>query len=385
MFNLKNRIYVSTFVNSFGSWLTFIAIALMTQEKYGTQHVALVFLVQTLPAILLSRGLASLVPVTAVKKVYWITQVLLGLSSFFLIFYQSLWAIYAFLFVTSVLKSLGNPLFNTLIGEWIKPEDQKEVFTRVGALQAGTLALAPALGAWIKIAFSASFLFLIDGVSFLVGIAVLVELFSRATENVKVEKFTLDWKKIFAGVSPRPTDIPLAVQKGLLVWFLFLAVGALINAIEFPAFQRAAMSEQLIGYAMAAWGLGNIFAFLVKNPLTDKILFLVFCFALLCFAFVANAYMLIFSFLLAGAASSYLSGSIRAGIQGLVPEGYHAAPVWAYANQVTQIINLIAYSLVGFFLSHFGFYTFGVGLVLLAAMLSYQYLSTNLSVQKVRG
>ena len=127
MFSLKKRIYISTFVNSFGSWLTFLAIALMTQEKYGTQHVAIVFLVQTLPAIILSRGLASLVPADAVKKVYWVTQVLLGLCSFLLILNQSLWAIYIFLFVTSVLKSLGNPLFNTLIGEWIKPEDQKEV------------------------------------------------------------------------------------------------------------------------------------------------------------------------------------------------------------------------------------------------------------------
>ncbi len=385
MFSLKKRIYISTFVNSFGSWLTFLAIALMTQEKYGTQHVAIVFLVQTLPAIILSRGLASLVPADAVKKVYWVTQVLLGLCSFLLILNQSLWAIYIFLFVTSVLKSLGNPLFNTLIGEWIKPEDQKEVFTRVGALQAGTLALAPAAGAWIKIASSASFLFIIDGISFLIGVIVLLELFRNSTKNIKSEKFVFTWKTIFAGISPRPGGIPLLIQKGLLVWFLYLAVGALINAIEFPAFQRAAMTEQLIGYAMAAWGLGNLFAFLVKSPVNEKNLFVVFCFALLCFSFVANAHVLIVSFLFAGALSSYLSGAIRANIQNSVPEGYHATPVWAYANQMTQIINLIAYSSVGFLLGYLGFYTFGAILILLAAVMSYKYLSANLSLQKVRG
>lgn len=385
MFNLKNRIYLSTFVNSFGSWLTFLAIALITQEKYGPQHVALVFLVQTLPAIILSRGLASLVPASAIKKVYWITQVLLGFSSLLLMINQSLWAIYIFLFVTSVLKSLGNPLFNSLIGDLIKSEDQKVVFTRVGALQAGTLALAPAFGAWIKITSSASFLFLIDGVSFLIGVVVLFELFRNTATNNTVEKFSFDWKKIFAGISARPGNIPLPIQKGLAVWFLFLAVGALINAIEFPAFQRAAMTEQLIGYAMAAWGIGNLVAFLIKNPLQDKVLFAFFAFALIGFAFVGNSYVLILSFLVAGALSSYLSGTIRAHVQGSVPEGYHAAPVWAYANQVTQIINLIAYSSVGFLLGVVGFYTFGIGLVVLAALMSYQFLDLTLYVEKVRG
>ncbi len=384
MFNLKNRIYISTFVNSFGSWLTFLAIALITQEKYGARHVALVFLVQTLPAIILSRGLASLVPVRMVKKFYAWTQILLGLCSLVLILNQSLWAIYTFLFVTSILKSLANPLFNTAIGEWIKTEDQKEVFTRVGALQAGTLALAPALGAWIKIASSASSLFIIDGISFFIGVAVLFKLF-KSSANTNEEKFIFDWKKIFAGISPRPGDIPTPVQKSLLVWFIFLAVGALINAIEFPAFERASMNEQFIGYAMTAWGFGNLFAFLIKNSLTDKVLFTFFSLAMLCFTFIANAYVLIFLFLIAGTLSSYLSGAIRANIQGSVPKDYHVAPIWAYANQMTQIINLIAYSSVGFFLGYLGFYTFGVSLVLLSGFMSYKYLNANFSTQKVRG
>lgn len=359
MSSLKNRIYLSTFVNTFGSWLTFLAIALITKEKYGASHVALVFLMQTLPAIIFSRSLAQLIPQNKIEKYYWVTQVLLAVSSFVLIFNQSLIAIYSYLFITALLKSVSNPLFNTLIGRWIAQADQKQVFTKVGALQAGTLALAPAVGAWIKITFSATSLFAIDALTFIVSIIVLKELFRKNTfDTESVSRF--DWKLLLQSFSRMPKDTPKHIQSALTQWFLFLGVGALLNAIEFAGFENVQMTEKQIGYAMTAWGLGNLVAFLVKNPFSSPIPSLIgYASSLLLFVLAPSPMALILSFVLAGLCSSYLSGSLRASIQGAVPSGYNPLPVWAYTNQLTQIINLIAYVSAGVLLDIVGYYTFG--------------------------
>ena len=65
--------------------------------------------------------------------------------------------------------------------------------------------------------------------------------------------------------------------------------------------------------------------------------------------------------------SSYLAGLLLAAIQGSVPTGYNPLPVWAYANQMTQVINLIAYGSAGCLLNIIGYQTFGgimVGLLI---------------------
>jgi MFS family permease len=223
MLSQKNRIYISTFINTLGNWLTFLAIALITKEKYGASQVALVFLVQTLPAIIFSQSLSRLIPIGKIEKYYWAIQVLLAACSLLMVASQSLFMIYTFLIITSLLKSISNPLFNSLIGKWINKDDHKHVFT--------------------------------------------LTLF------------------VFA---PAPV--------------------AIISA-----------------------------------------------------------------FLIAGVFSSYLAGSLLAAIQGSVPTGYNPLPVWAYANQMTQVINLIAYGSAGCLLNIIGYQTFGgimVGLLILMILRS---------------
>ena len=147
MLKQESRIYLATFVSSFGSWLTFLAIALLVKEHYGASQVAIVFLAQTLPAVLFSRTLAHLVPSHAKSRTYAGTQLLLALNSLFLCFTQNLPALYAHLFLGALCRAMAAPLFNSLLAEWVPGEKQSRLFTKVGALQAGTLALAPALGA----------------------------------------------------------------------------------------------------------------------------------------------------------------------------------------------------------------------------------------------
>lgn len=375
--SMKNRIYISSFLSSFGNWLTFLAIALITKEKFGAQHVALVFLVQTLPAILFARGISQLIPNHLLKNAYWKIQVLLALTTLVLVFNQSLLVIYVHLFVAAVLKSISNPLFNSIIGRMVEKESHREVFTRVGALQAGTLALAPALGAWIKISISGEFLFLIDALLILISIGFLKELFAQEIPEKVQNSDAFNWKGIFAGISKKPKDIPDQTQKILSIWFIFLAVGAILNAIEFSGFEKIQMTEKEIGLAIAAWGVGNLIAFLVKNPIGSRLILIgLYMFVLGIFVLSWDFRITIFAFAAAGLASSYLSGNLRAEIQASVPEHHNPLSIWAYANQITQGINLVAYASAGFLLNILGFYTFG-GLMMFAASLMFIHAKRN--------
>lgn len=357
---LKERLYLSTFVNSFGSWLTFLAIALIVKDRYGGQQVAWVFLVQTLPAILFSRGLSELVPKQKQEKYYLNLQVALALNSLVLCFNQSLPVLYAHLFLAALLKAVSGPLFNTLVGKWFSVEKLRETFTRVGSIQTSTLALAPIAGAWIKIASSAEILFLVDALSFILSALLLLDILRSpsAAEEAEVRKLSL--KSLCGRVASLPANIPKELWKNLLLWFGFLVIGALLNALEFSKFEHLHMTETMIGYALAAWGGGSLLAFMKKLDKSSALIFLIFILSLGLFLVTSLPWIAIMAFASAGWTSTLVSGVLRADIQASVPAGYNALPVWAFANQVTQVINLVAYAGIGLLLGVLGLKAFAV-------------------------
>jgi MFS family permease len=355
----QERLYISTFINSFGSWLTFLAIALIVQEKYGSGQVAWTFLVQTLPAILFTRGLSNLVPVKKQERYFFVLQIALALNCLVLCFNQSLPVLYGHLFISALLKSISTPLFNTLIGKWFNGEKMKETFIRVGSIQASTLALAPVAGAWIKIVSSAQVLFALDALSFVLSVVILKELFVKKEINAASgEKKSFQVKDLFADLVSIPRDIPKMLWSNLLIWFAFLILGALLNALEFSGFERLGMKESMIGYALAAWGVGSLIAFIKKSNLPGALVCLSYVLSLLLFMVSPLPWIAVLAFAIAGWASAVFSGILRTNIQASVPEGYNALPVWAFANQITQVINLVAYAGVGLFLGLLGFGVF---------------------------
>lgn len=365
MTNFK-RLYAANMVNAFGSWLTFLAIALLTQEKYGSQYVAVVFLMQTIPAIIFSQGLARLIPAGRHEQVFLITQILLALNSLVLVFNQSLPVIFAHLLAASFLRSISGPILNSLVGKWVPKESLHEVFTRLGALQSGTLAFAPMAGAWLKVTTSASVLFVVDAVSFMVAVALMKELFLPASGE---RHFQFEWRSLLAKFSPQPRGLTPQTRQALFIWFVFLVVGAILNAIEFPGFEVFQLSERQIGYAIGAWGVGNLLAFIFPLRLTYRQSAVLYLGALTLFVWAGNVIGVIAAFLMAGSFSSYFSGGMRAHLQSTVGAGENSAPMWAYASQVTQLINLIAYGGAGLLLASVGFYYFAYAMLGTAALL----------------
>lgn len=93
------RLYLSSFISSLGSWLTFLAIAMSVKEKYGVEHVAWVFLAQTLPAIIFSRKLSELLDQKHHSSFYFWSHIVLAMNSLALCLNDSLQVIYLHLFI----------------------------------------------------------------------------------------------------------------------------------------------------------------------------------------------------------------------------------------------------------------------------------------------
>ncbi|HEY1078976.1 MAG TPA: MFS transporter, partial [Bdellovibrio sp.] len=359
-----------------------MAVALVVKEKYGGQQVAWVFLVQTLPAILFSRGLAQLIPESRQEKFYWISQLILAANCLVLCFTQSLPAIYIHLFVAASLKSISTPLFNTLIGRWTSKDNVDVVFTKVGSIQTATLALAPIAGAWIKIVSSAEILFLVDALSFVLSVLLLWDVLR--VQRLRTEKVNVKVRDFFATVIKVPQYVPANLWRALLLWFGFLLLGALINALEFARFDQLAMNEKMIGYALAGWGVGSLLAFVRKFQISISWSGGLFFGSLVAFLMVSSIFAVIGIFVLAGWSSSLFSGMLRGQIQKTVPAGFNALPVWAFTNQITQVINLLAYVGVGLLLNVVGFGVFTiivilVGLLIQVALITPSVLQKNIT------
>lgn len=360
MNKLFKKIYLSTFINSFGSWLTFLAVALVVKEKYGGQMVAWIFLVQTLPAVFFSRSLVRLIPEHLQERYFWVSQFILALNSLIICFSQNLILLYFHLFIGAFIKGASVPLFNTLVGRWVPNDKIDEVFTRIGSIQTATLALAPIAGAWIKVMTSVQLLFFIDAITFIISVVLLKEVLWVKNIKQNNESIGFKLKDLFGTIVHLPEGVPSVLWRALLLWFGFLLLGALINALEFVRFEDLKMNEKMIGYALTAWGVGSLLAFVKKNQPSLFFSFAIFFISLVFFLLTSSEIGAILAFISAGWSSSVVSGLLRGHIQKSVPNAYNALPVWAFANQVTQLINLVAYVGVAVLLNFLGFEIFAV-------------------------
>jgi len=374
------RIYSATLINTFGSWCTFLAIALIVKERFGAQYVPMVFLVQTLPVILFSRGMVKLIAPQAEQKWYVIIQVLFTLNSLVLLLSSSLPAIFVHLFMAAVLKGLSGPLYNMLLTDMTEADDRKLVFTRVDSLIAGALALAPPAGAWVKIFFSSKALFAIDAASFLIALVLLWPYLAVGYHKsvVWLNRSELKINQILYQVVHRPSQMPSVLWLPLVLWLTYQLVGALLNGLEFSIFSVKQMSEVQIGYALAAWGIGNLILFLV-GQVNVRVSAGVYFLGLLLFIFLPSASGAIGSFLIAGFAYSALSGGLKSKLVASVPKEFNPLPVWSYANQLNQIFNLVCYLGAGVLLNSSHSWIMTVLVLLVAGLLWFGSMIQNKS------
>ncbi len=359
-------LYLSRFFGSFGSWVTYLGIALFVQEKYGSHHVPWTFLIQTLPSFLFSNLLCRLIKDCSLKRTLIVSHLLMALGIFLLFLSPGLVQIYIYLIAISLISALVLPLLNEGISLWFRDDKLSEVHTRLGAIQSCTLIFAPMTGGVLTVFFGYNALFLFTAVCYLSAVFFLFFLKGAAYRGAHEEKdnqrsaLNSSLFQEYLKVADNPS-----LKRIVFIWWFLMAANFLLNGIEFAIFKGQGLGAKEIGFVVGCWGIGNILSFMLSSEKIKTVFFNIrvsaffLLMSLSAFIYLKDFTMISLSFVMAGFFNSLLSGKIRAEIQKQHGAAARRAAarrndslgLWVFLHRTTSLIQMGVYGLVGLMLS----------------------------------
>ncbi|WP_221321578.1 MFS transporter [Actinoplanes sp. L3-i22] len=333
-----------------GNWLTFLGLAQFVQVQYGSAATAAAFAAQSLPSLLFVRAAVARIPPRRRPGAYYLTQFALAGLSLSLVIGTPLPYVLVFFALSALLRGIANPLYLALVGEWVPSADRSALYISLGAVGSVTLALSPAVGGVIAALFGLHWLVLIDAVSFLLGLAVLRTgpawrpVAEPGPREPGASLFTL------RGLFGRPVELAGSSARTLTACTWLSVIGAALNAVELPVFAVIHhFDTRLFGYALSCYGLGGFATLPLRRFVADRSWLL---------PWLAGAYLGSMVAWVFGADIGAYAGFFGAGLtyglvngvlRGLLDRsaqagGVDSVPLWAWANQVVVVANLVVYA-----------------------------------------
>ena len=359
-------------VYGMGNWFTFLALIIHVQLEAGAAASAGLFLVQSLPALLLAGQLARAVPPHRVRRAWVACQlVLAALTVVAALAVDRLWTVYVYAGVTMIVRAVANPLLMTLVSDHVGADDRPRVLRSVSAVSAISLAVAPAIGGALLPVTGPAALLLINAAAFLVvAAAMLMHPGTRpagaiaAQQAVPLPREARGWVRV-PGVASltrvEGTATRVWADPYTRLWMLLLVGGAVLNVIETPlVFDVLAFDETAFGWMLTGYGTGGLIVLLTSSRrermgatrlgmvgIGVAILAAFGALALtsLVPAPAARVVVAVAAFALLGFGGSWLSGTIRGWLDASTRERDpgEIKATWTWASQVTLAINLIVY------------------------------------------
>jgi MFS family permease len=264
--------------------------------------------------------------------------------------HRNLLVTYAYMGVSMLVRAVANPLFYSMISASTGSEEREQVFTGVNSVSSVSLVLSPALGGVVSENVGLGWLFAIDALSFIAGVGLLVSrtLHRSGRQAESAGRGGAGNRGLFRWLSKPPGSGPL-LTPALWTWFLFILVGAVLNAVEMPVFDHVLhYSDSRFGLALSSFGLGGVLALalsLTGRRLSAPTVASALMFLLGLALWLSGVGALPFiGFGIAGLASALAAGSVRAALSGRAErEGIEQQKLWGWVNQSVLLGNLIVY------------------------------------------
>jgi MFS family permease len=340
----RNRLVTAAFISQVGNWLTLTGLLQYVQSHFGSASTAGMLLAQSLPALFAARGLAQRIAPHHAHRMWLAIQVCLALCSASLVALSaSLWFIYAYYAVTTVLRAVANTLFMTFVGDWVAADRRAATFIAIGTAGSITLTVSPAAGGLMASTIGYSWLFLVDAASFLLAAAVL----ARGVGTRTGARPTIVRESLWRTWVGRPERFSVNLTRPAFAWTWFAVIGAAVNAVEMPVFDDIHQFQaDQFGYALACYGVGGLLAFAISQALPRLRLptvALTICYAAGLAAWVlGGAFGAYIGFAVAGLTYGLVNGQLRAHLDvAAKADGVDPIPLWAWANQVTFLANIV--------------------------------------------
>ncbi len=341
--NNSARLYAARVISSFGSWLTIIAISLSLAKQYGSEHVAINLMIQTLPTILISGIVVKVSRKFSYLRIYVACQLIASLNVAALIIDGGLFQIYVFSILNSIIFVFAQPTYSVLIAAAVKKDELQNVYTRIDGITTSIMALAPPVGATIAMNWGYSILYAVDALSFLVGLYFVASLqldagilFNKQRQNNTEE--------------PLYKTIPFLKARAEIL-ILYFWIGSIISAVEYRVFENYSFNKVDIGILLGFFGAGSFASIFIDKT---KIKSINFAYIMIAseFLFLLTPYFIaaLFVQFLMGLSSTLFVGNWKAKIQELLIDKDSSIVMWSHINKQMAKTKLIGYSLIALLL-----------------------------------
>jgi MFS family permease len=376
-------------ISSFGSALTFTAIALILKESRGASSISYAFFVQTIPQIFLYPQFLTWAVGSRRKLSYQILLILLGVNVLTLCIHDSILWIYIYMAVSSVLVASSTPIASSLMGDWIGVARIAIFQTRAQSLRLIMWAVAPVICVFLFTTAGATAVFLLDAISFMVAAALI----SLLAAPEKKEAQTGEGSPQLGTSGQSVRDIVRGEHaRFILVWYALTLASSVLNGVEFAIFDLSRLSEQEIGLALSAWGMGGALSFLATSwsfasRVSTSAILVMLSIVTLLFSCLRGLYVIYPAMFFMGAAFAVIGGRMRQEVECALTSPSNSLLLWGLIQQRTAFISLCTYLAIGLLLSNNWSIVVAVSILPLSVLcLLYLQISASLrTMRTIRG
>ncbi|WLR42016.1 MFS transporter [Bacillus carboniphilus] len=250
----KNKNYLTLItaqlISSLGDWLSIIAVITLVGLKWEATSLQISFIILSLALPMAIFGPFSGIIADRFnrKGLMIVSDVFRAVFIIGLAFANSIWIVYACLFMTGLFASVFVPAKNGKLKEVVPLEDMKSAMSITSMIDSGTKVLGPLLSGLLVSLFGTQFVFYIDSVTFIVSAALISLLPASVNEMTQTPLEKRSFKEdLVEGMSF------IKSNSFLYVGLIFLGTSLLI--LQLSDSQAIVLMRQIPSFSANQFGL----------------------------------------------------------------------------------------------------------------------------------
>ncbi|EON74136.1 MFS transporter [Lysinibacillus sphaericus] len=256
-----------------GNWIYLVALNLFVWHLTASPAaMAGIFIVGPIARVLTSFIAGSIIDRTNKRKIMILSDIVRGSIVFFLPFMESIWLIYALLFLANIASSFFGPSSTYYITKYVSMEDKQRFNALLGTFNSGSFLVGPALAGVLIMLFNTTIAIWINSFTFFVCAFVIYSL-PDVDDTAETLQQRVTWRMLKSDY----LAVVFFIRKNglfLKIYLLFqcsLMIAFALDSQEATFIKKdLALSDGLYGTIVSIAGVGSIVGGIVAASFAKK-------------------------------------------------------------------------------------------------------------------
>lgn len=248
-------------VSFFGNWVYLIALNILVLDMTGSAAaVAGIYIVGPVARLLTNFWAGSIIDRVNKRKLMVIADVLRGSLVLFVPFIDSLWIVYAILFVANIAGAFFGPSSTFYITKFVAETDRRSFNSIMSMMNSGSFLIGPALAGVLIALFGTTWCVILNAVTFFFCALCIARLPDVEDENlllrepITMKMLTSDWQVVKGFIQQDRYFIKIYLLFQVALMIAFALDSQEVTFIK----QDLAQSDQLYGLIVSIAGVGAL-------------------------------------------------------------------------------------------------------------------------------